>query len=125
MVKAFLPWMIENNYGCVVQIASILGHTGIPKLSHYCASKAAAVSFADTLRQELRAQKKTGISVTCVCPFHIDTGGMFSGATSSLPSLFPPLKTEHVVDRILQAVEEKQFIVVIPRLMYLFIFMKK
>lgn len=124
MVKAFLPWMIENNYGYVVQITSFLGYIGVPKLSHYCASKAAAVSFSETLRQELRAQKKTGISVTCVCPSHMDTT-MFAGATTAFPSLFPPLKSDRVVDRILQAMEEKQFIVGIPRLTYLMVFLKR
>lgn len=116
--------MLEYNYGYIVQVSSILAHTGIPRLGDYCASKAAALAFSEALRLELRGKKKTGISVTCVCPYHMDTT-MFAGATTSFPSLFPALKAEYVVERILQAMEERQFIVNIPRLMYFLVFLKR
>ncbi len=116
--------MIKENYGYIVQIASITGYMGIPKLSDYCASKAASISFSESLRSELRAERKTGITVTCVCPFMMDTT-MFTGAKTSLPSLFPPLRTTYVIERILQAIEEKQFIVMMPRMMYLLVFLKR
>lgn len=116
--------MLENNYGYIVQISSVLAYSGVPRLSGYCASKAAALSFAETLRGELRVQKKTGVSVTCVCPFHIDTS-MFTGATTAFPSLFPTLKAEGVAERILQAMKERQFLVAIPRSMYFLMFLKR
>ena len=116
--------MIKENYGYIVQIASIVGHLSIPKLSDYCASKAASISFSECLRSELRAEKKTGITVTCVCPFMMDTT-MFAGAKTGFPSLFPPLSTTYVVRRILQAIEEKQFMVMIPRMMYLMVFLNR
>ena len=119
-VKAFLPWMTNNNYGQIVQISSILAYNGLPKFSDYCASKAASLSFAETLYHELRDQKKTGVTVTCVCPFHMNTS-MGTGVTSPLPCLDP----EYVSERVIQAIEEKQFIVIIPRLMYLFVFLKR
>ena len=72
-VKAFLPWMLDNNYGYIVSIASVMAFQGVPKLSDYSASKAAALSFAESLRYELRQEKKTGITVTCICPYHIRT----------------------------------------------------
>ena len=94
VVKAFLPWMIENDYGYIVSIASVVAFGGIPGLSAYSASKSAAYTFAEALRNELRAAKKTGITVTCVCPYHIRTG-MFSGKGSvlakELKSGAPPL----------------------------------
>lgn len=114
--------MLENNYGYVVQVSSILAYSGIPRLSSYCASKAAALSFAESLREELRAQRKTGVTVTCVCPFHIDTS-MFAGVTT--PSLFPTLKAEEVAERTLQAMKQRQFIVAIPRSMYFLLFIKR
>ena len=116
--------MLENNYGYIVQVVSILGWCGLPRLGHYCASKAAAISTAESLRQELRAQKKTGISVTCVCPYHMDST-MFAGSTTSFPSLLPPLKLERVAERILQAMEEKQFMVALPKVMYLLPIVKR
>ena len=78
VVKAFLPWMIKNDYGYIVSLASIMAFAGTPGLTDYAASKSAAYIFADALRSELRAANKMGITVTCVCPFHIKTG-MFKG----------------------------------------------
>ena len=122
-VKAFLPWMLENNYGYIVQVASVIAFEGVAKLSGYCASKAAARSLAETLRHELRGQKKTGVSVTCVCPYQLDTS-MFDRVKTTFPSLFPALRAEFVAERILQAMEERQFIVCTPRIMYLLIAVK-
>ena len=65
--------MLENNYGYIVAIASVLSFQGVPKLSDYCASKAATLSFMETLRYELRQAMKTGITVTAICPYHIRT----------------------------------------------------
>lgn len=123
-VKAFLPWMLKYNYGYVVQISSIMAFQGIPRLGGYCASKAAAMSLSETLRWELKVMKKTGITVTCVCPYHINTE-MFAGVTTNFSSLFKTLDAEYVVERILQAIDEKQFIVATPRIMYLLIFLKR
>ncbi len=109
--------MLDNNYGYIVQVSSVMAYTGVNRLSSYCASKAAALSLSESLRQELRAQRKTGVSVTCVCPFQLDTG-MFDGVTSTFPSLFPPLRAEVVAELILQAMEERQFVVCMPRSMY-------
>ena len=116
--------MLENNYGYVIQISSILAFGGISRLGDYCASKAAALSFSESLRQELKVQKKTGVTVTCFCPYLMNTE-MFSGATTNFPFLFPVLDAGNMVERILQAMEEKQFIVASPRTMYLFIFLKR
>ena len=114
---------MQNNYGYVINIASILAYGGMPRLSDYCASKAAALSFSESLRWELKNAKKTGITVTCVCPFHINTQ-MFARVTTTCPSLFPTLDAGYVVDRTLQAVQERQFMVAMPRSMYFMIFLK-
>ena len=45
--KAFLPSMLESDHGHIVSIASSAGYFAVPKLSDYCASKAAAAHFAD------------------------------------------------------------------------------
>lgn len=116
--------MMENNYGHIVQVASILGCFGQPRFSDYCASKAAAIAFSDTLRQELRAKKKTGISVTCACPGQMHTT-MFAGVKTRIPWLFGPIRPEQVAERVLLAMEERQFLLVVPRLLYLIPFMKR
>ena len=124
-VKAFLPWMMKNNYGYIVHISSILSFMGVVGLSDYCASKSATVSFAESLRSELRSAKKTGITVTCVCPYHIADAGMFASYKSELPRLLPSLNAESVASRVLKAVKEKQFLVVTPRMFYFTLFFKR
>jgi len=58
--KAFLPKMVELNSGHIVTIASVCGLPGAGPagLSEYSASKAAAITFAETIRRELSIEKK-------------------------------------------------------------------
>ena len=123
-VKAFLPWMMENDYGYIVQICSICGFVPGSGLTDYCASKSASIAFAETLRTELIATNKTGISVTCVCPSHISNTGMFASVKPKLSWIYPSLRAVDVAERTLRAVQEKQFLVAIPRMFYLFLFLK-
>lgn len=44
----------------------------------YCASKFAAVGFAESIDFEMRDLGKTGVKTTIVCPYFINTG-MFDG----------------------------------------------
>lgn len=44
----------------------------------YCASKFAAVGFAESVGLELLATGKDGVKTTIVCPYFINTG-MFDG----------------------------------------------
>jgi all-trans-retinol dehydrogenase (NAD+) len=52
--KAFLPSMIAANKGHIVTIASTASYLGMAGLADYTASKAAILSFHETLRQELK-----------------------------------------------------------------------
>lgn len=70
--------MIAVNDGHIVTVSSIAGKSPCPKLVDYCASKYAAVGLHESLAIELRAMKKTGIHLTNICPFFINTG-MFAG----------------------------------------------
>lgn len=55
MVKEFLPAMIRANHGHVVTIASMASFVGIGEMADYCGSKASALAFHESLRQELKA----------------------------------------------------------------------
>ncbi|SER60822.1 NADP-dependent 3-hydroxy acid dehydrogenase YdfG [Lentzea xinjiangensis] len=68
--RAFLPQLVEQNYGVVVNTSSVYGLLGIPKNSAYCAAKFAVRGFTDSLRQELRG---TGVSAVTVHPGGIKT----------------------------------------------------
>ncbi|NXB49813.1 RDHE2 dehydrogenase, partial [Leucopsar rothschildi] len=121
--KAFIPAMIAANHGHLVSIASCAGLCGGSQLSDYCASKFAAIGFAESIDMELRALRKTGVKTTIVCPFAIDTG-MFDGVKSKWPNLLPVLDPEYVADRIISAVRQNQEMLVIPRILYVLHFFK-
>ena len=66
--------MLERNQGHIVNITSVAGSVGVPKLTDYCASKFGATGFNNSLLLELLAQGKTGIKVTNVQPVVVNTG---------------------------------------------------
>ena len=63
--KAVVPHMIKNNYGRIVNIASIAGKEGNPNASAYSTAKAGIIGFTKSLGKEL-ADKN--IAVNCVTP---------------------------------------------------------
>ena len=63
--KAVVPHMIKNNYGRIVNIASIAGKEGNPNASAYSASKAGVIGLTKSLGKEL-ADKN--IAVNAVTP---------------------------------------------------------
>ncbi|NXR87712.1 RDHE2 dehydrogenase, partial [Hypocryptadius cinnamomeus] len=121
--KAFLPAMIAANHGHLVSIASAAGLCGCSQASDYCASKFAAIGFAESVDTEMRTQRKTGVKTTIVCPYVINTG-MFDGVKSKWPRVFPILEPEYVAERIITAVRQNQEVVCIPRIIYVFLFLK-
>ncbi len=70
-LKAALPGMIERRYGRVVNIASIAGKEGNPKMGPYSASKAAVIALTKSLAKELVG--KGDICVNSVSPAVIQT----------------------------------------------------
>lgn len=69
--KAVLPSMIERKYGRIVNIASIAGKEGNPKMGPYSASKAAVIALTKSLSKELVG--KGDICVNSVAPAVIQT----------------------------------------------------
>ncbi|NXM10788.1 RDHE2 dehydrogenase, partial [Ploceus nigricollis] len=121
--KAFLPAMMAANHGHLVSIASCAGLCGTSKLSDYCASKFAAVGFAESIDLEMRALRKTGVKTTIVCPYVINTG-MFDGVESKWPHMLPILDPEYVAERIISAIRQNQEMLVIPRILYVLCFLR-
>jgi len=74
--KAFLPILVEQDEGVIVNTSSIFGLAGIPYQSAYCAAKFAVRGFTDSLRQELRG---TGVSAVAVHPGGIKTNIVRNG----------------------------------------------
>jgi NADP-dependent 3-hydroxy acid dehydrogenase YdfG len=68
--RAFLPILVEQDKGVIVNTSSVFGLLGMPNQSAYCAAKFAVRGFTDALRQELRG---TGVSAVNVHPGGITT----------------------------------------------------
>ncbi|MFZ5731734.1 MAG: SDR family NAD(P)-dependent oxidoreductase [Pseudomonadota bacterium] len=63
--KSVVPSMMKQNYGRIINIASIAGKEGNPNAAHYSASKAGLIALTKSLGKELA---NTGIAVNCVTP---------------------------------------------------------
>ncbi len=70
LTKAFIPGMIERNYGVIINIASIGGVVAIKDRLAYCTSKFAVVGFTKCVALDHALQ---GIRANCVCPGRVET----------------------------------------------------
>jgi short-subunit dehydrogenase len=73
MAATFSPFvhaMRLAGSGRLVGIASVAGIRGLPGAEAYSASKAAAISYLESLRLEMRG---AGVKVVTICPGYIDT----------------------------------------------------
>ena len=68
--RAIVPVMLKQDYGRIVNIASVAGKEGNPNASAYSTSKAAVIGLTKSLGKELA---KTGIRVNCVTPAAVKT----------------------------------------------------
>ena len=70
MCKYAIKKMLKNKYGKIINITSIVGHTGNQGQANYSASKAGIVAFSKSLAIEYA---KKNINVNCVSPGFIKT----------------------------------------------------
>lgn len=70
VAQAVLPGMRRRGRGTIVNVASVAGKRGYPRLSGYCATKYALIGWSDGLRKDVEGD---GIGVTVVCPPAVDT----------------------------------------------------
>jgi short-subunit dehydrogenase len=66
----FVAAMRERGSGTLVGIASVAGIRGLPGHGAYCSSKAAVISYCESLRGELRG---SGVQVVTIAPGYVDT----------------------------------------------------
>jgi len=79
--KAVLDHMVENNYGRIVNIASIAGKEGNPTASPYSASKAGVIGLTKSMGKETALN---GITVNCITPAAVKT------------AIFDQISQEHI-----------------------------
>lgn len=63
--REIIPFMLENGYGRIVNVASVAGKEGNPNASAYSASKAAVIGFTKSLGKELALR---GILANAITP---------------------------------------------------------
>jgi short-subunit dehydrogenase len=110
LVHAFQPFlaaMLAARGGRLVGIASVAGLRGLPGAAAYSASKAAAISYLESLRVETYG---TGVEVLTLCPGYIDTP-MTAKNPYRMPFLLPADKAAQLIAR---AIERRRRFCVLP-----------
>ncbi len=105
--QAFIDSMALAGSGTLVGISSLAGLRGIPGSSAYSSSKAAAISYLESLRVELR---NSGVRVLTVCPGYIRTP-MTDVNTFKMPFL---MDVESAARSLIGAVDRKKSSHVMP-----------
>ena len=70
LTNSMIKPMIKSRWGRIINITSIVCHTGNPGQSNYCASKAGIIGMSKSLAHEVA---KRGITVNCISPGFIET----------------------------------------------------
>lgn len=70
VTKAFVPAMVEQEWGRIINIASVAGKTGAKYIAAYTASKHGVLGLTRALAAEL---VENNITVNAICPGYIDT----------------------------------------------------
>ena len=83
-----IPHMLEKDYGRIVNIASIAGKEGNPRMVPYSSTKAAVIGLTKSIGKELAG---TGILANCVTPAVVQT---------RILEEFTPEQVQYMVDRI-------------------------
>jgi short-subunit dehydrogenase len=99
--------MRQAGRGTLAGIASVAGFRGLAGNGAYCASKAAAITWMESLRTELHG---SGVSVVCVCPGYIDTP-MTRVNRYRMPFLLP---ADDAARRIARVIARKRRLAVVP-----------
>jgi 2-dehydro-3-deoxy-L-rhamnonate dehydrogenase (NAD+) len=94
--KAIVPTMIRQDYGRIVNIASIAGKEGNPNAAHYSASKAGLIALTKSLGKELA---KYNIMVNAVTPAAAKT------------AIFDQMTQQHI-DFMLSKIPKNRFVLV-------------
>ena len=105
--QPFVEAMRNRGTGILVGIASVAGFRGLPGAAAYSASKAAAISYLESLRVELHG---SGISVVTICPGYIATP-LTSGNPYRMPFL---MNATEAAKKITSAIDARKRFYVFP-----------
>lgn len=110
--KNFLPALVSQNSGHIVNVASVAASFGLPGIASYCASKFAMLGFSEGLRHELHG---TGVGVTVVSPIMVRTEFFDNPSFEKMPKYSPAsLSPETVAKSILRAADSSRLEIIVP-----------
>lgn len=84
LTKLFLPQMVQRGRGRILNVASMAAFQPGPLMAVYYATKAYVLSFSEAIAEELR---RTGVTVTVLCPGPTATGFQKTANLGSEPLL--------------------------------------
>ena len=122
-VKTFLPSMLQNRSGHIVNVASVAASFGLPGIASYCATKHAMLGFSEGLKHELHG---TGIGVTVVSPIMVRTNFFDHPSFEKMPKYSPmSLTPQGVADAILRASSSPRLEIIVPSPVRLVVWLKQ
>ncbi|TWT41626.1 SDR family NAD(P)-dependent oxidoreductase [Botrimarina hoheduenensis] len=116
LTQRLLPALLARPEAHILNVCSVLGLSGMPRVAAYCTTKFAMVGFSEALRAEYG---RIGLGVTALCPGFVETG-LFAAARPELPGGSPKrppswmcVSPERVARRAVRAIRYNQQRVVI------------
>ena len=111
-IKNFLPKMLEQKSGHIVNVASVAASFGLPGIASYCASKFAMLGFSEGLQYEL---KDTGVGITVVSPIMVRTNFFDHPSFDSMPkNSSTSISSESVAKAIIKAANSSKLEIIVP-----------
>jgi short-subunit dehydrogenase len=124
LTRELLPSLLERREAHVLNVCSVLGLIGMPKVTAYCTSKFGMVGFTESLRNEFG---RLGLGVTALCPGFVRTN-LFTNAPleekveeHKIPPRIVTTTPERVANAAIKAIYRNRRLVVmepLARVMY-------
>jgi len=122
LTRLFIPGMVAEREGGIINIASLGGLQGVPGLGLYSATKSFMITLGEALHLELRG---TGVRVVTVCPGFVDTGFMESAGHDRRSVRLPVCSVDVVVRAVLRGYRQNRMRVYPTFLDFLIIFSQR
>jgi short-subunit dehydrogenase len=121
--KVFLPKMLEQKSGHIVNVASVAASFGIPGIAPYCASKFAMLGFSESLYHEL---KGTGVGVTVISPIMVRTNFLKHQSFKSFPKYSSmSLSSSAVAKAVVRASSSQRLEIIVPSFVRVVVWFKQ
>ena len=115
LTHELLPSLLERPEAHVLNVCSVLGLVGMPKVTAYCTAKFGLVGFSEALRREYG---RDGLGVTALCPGFVQTN-LFTNAPleqdvgeHKIPPRMITTTPERVADAAVKAIYRNRRLVV-------------